>query len=60
VANAAGEKPRVYRAGEFIGAYRIRSIQQDAAILEALPGQSKSASGQTLRIELPKRESLLR
>ena len=60
VANAAGEKPQVYRAGEPIGAYRIRSIQQDAAILEPLPGLSKGALGQTLRIALPKRESLIR
>jgi type II secretory pathway component PulC len=60
VANAAGEKSQVYRVGERIGAYRIRSIQKDTVILEPSPELSKGAVGQTLRVELPKRESLLR
>ncbi|NCX62413.1 MAG: hypothetical protein EBW84_06715 [Betaproteobacteria bacterium] len=53
VASISGEKPRVYRQGDAIGAYRVQSIQQDAALL-------KQADGRLTKIELPKPESLLR
>ncbi|NBO03576.1 MAG: hypothetical protein EBV16_05225, partial [Betaproteobacteria bacterium] len=53
VASMAGEKPQLYRLGESIGGFRIRSIQADAALLE-------SREGQSLRIELPKRDNLIR
>jgi len=52
IASLPNEKPRVYRIGESIGTLRVQSVQQEAAILQ-------QADGKTLRIELPKRDSLL-
>lgn len=53
VAGVSGEKPQLYRLGESVGGFRLRSIQADAALLE-------SKEGQSLRIELPRRDSLIR
>ena len=53
LASIASEKPRVYRVGESIGDFRIRSVQDEAALLE-------SRDGRSLRIELAKRENLIR
>ncbi|MEY3104638.1 MAG: hypothetical protein RJA72_670, partial [Pseudomonadota bacterium] len=43
----------VYRVGESIGDFRIRSVQDEAALLE-------SREGRSMRIELAKRENLIR
>jgi len=52
VASVQNEKPRVYRIGERIGTLRLQSVQQEAAVLQ-------QPDGKTLRIELPKRDSLI-